>query len=356
MKRNGIISLWKFIFATTIVLFHGQIFFSGKPANPFFRGGYIGVEFFFLVSGYFFAKSVMKKKYNKKSIGKDTISFIYNRLKKLIPYIIIAYVLALSLLFFDDHNIYQLIVSIWNVLLLRVFGFKSVNVLVPAWYISVLILTMFITYPALVKHKENYILRVSPLIVVFGLGYLSQTTALLDLSIGHWKGFIELGLIRGIAEMNLGMIIFYISDSLKKIKYTKLFTWIITIMGELLLICVLIGVQFVKVPGKYDMIYILMMSIALLIISSTKTYDYKLLSNRFVYYLEKLTIPIFLNQAFFVPLLVTISKKIDIVNYHKSIYAYVLTLIFSIIELLIIDYLKKKKINDKIKPLIIKEI
>lgn len=128
MKRNGIISLWKFIFAIVIVFFHGVFFYSGKPDNVFFRGGYIGVEFFFLVSGYFFAKSVLKKRYNQKNIGKDTIKFVYDRTKKMIPYIVIAFLITFVLLFFKDTNICQKVNSIWNLLLLRVFGFKTIKI------------------------------------------------------------------------------------------------------------------------------------------------------------------------------------------------------------------------------------
>ena len=58
-KHNGIISLWKFIFSLVIMIYHAKIFFPEENI-PIFRGGYIGVEFFFLVSGFFLAKKALK--------------------------------------------------------------------------------------------------------------------------------------------------------------------------------------------------------------------------------------------------------------------------------------------------------
>ena len=59
-KRNGIISLWKFLFAIVIAFFHCSQFYQDIK-NPFFPGGYIAVEFFFIVSGFYLAKKGLKE-------------------------------------------------------------------------------------------------------------------------------------------------------------------------------------------------------------------------------------------------------------------------------------------------------
>ena len=48
--HNGEISILKFLFALLILAFHLGGFYDK------FNYGYIGVEFFFIVSGFFFAK------------------------------------------------------------------------------------------------------------------------------------------------------------------------------------------------------------------------------------------------------------------------------------------------------------
>ena len=354
MKRNGIISLWKFIFAVIIVFYHTQIFYIEKFYSMFFFGGYIGVEFFFVVSGYFFAKSALKQKYVEKNKGRDTMAFVWKRIKKLIPYIVISFLVSFIIFTYNGHEPYELANSIWNLLLLRVFGFQSSSILSPFWYIGVLIFVMFITYPSLVKHKENYILRISPIIVLLVLGFISNKYNYLGLSFGHWLNITNASVFRGLAEMNLGMIIYYISKRLEKVEYTKFFRWFLTIVGELLLILVVIGAEF-SIPTQYDMVFLLMISIAVLIISSTKTYEYKLFTNKFTNYLERLSMPMFINQMSVIYFLQLLSKKITFIDWQVSLIAVGLTLICSIIEMLLIDFLKTKNLGEKLKPIIIKK-
>lgn len=54
-QRNGIIDLMRFIFCIGIVFGHGR--YLGNPTGtvPFAQGGYLGVEFYFLVSGFLMA-------------------------------------------------------------------------------------------------------------------------------------------------------------------------------------------------------------------------------------------------------------------------------------------------------------
>ena len=85
-KHNGIISLWKFIFACVIVLFHCNTFYESTP-NYFVKGGYIAVEFFFIVSGFYMARKALKKQTKN----------INNKIN-LIPYTIIIIILSIILL------------------------------------------------------------------------------------------------------------------------------------------------------------------------------------------------------------------------------------------------------------------
>ena len=57
-KHNGIISFWKFIFSLLILALQGGM--MRKDAIYSFKGGSIGVEFFFIVSGYLFCHKCLK--------------------------------------------------------------------------------------------------------------------------------------------------------------------------------------------------------------------------------------------------------------------------------------------------------
>ena len=156
-KRNGIVSLWKFIFSLVIAFFHGSEFYLPNQ-NPFFLKGYIVVEFFFIISGFYFAAEVIKKRYSKKELGNDLLLFIWKKIKSFLPYIFVGYFFSLIFqAYFSKWGINHIINSFWNFTLLKYFGFGNVIMLGQLWYISYMLLSMFILYPFVVKNKENFI-------------------------------------------------------------------------------------------------------------------------------------------------------------------------------------------------------
>lgn len=59
-QKNGAIEFYRFLFSMIIGLLHFRGY--GKlPKNTAFNGGYLGVEFFFIVSGYFLMKQYEKE-------------------------------------------------------------------------------------------------------------------------------------------------------------------------------------------------------------------------------------------------------------------------------------------------------
>ncbi len=67
MKRNGTIDFFKFIFTLIIIIYHSFSFVSRKTA--YFKGGYVFVAYFFIVSGLLMAKSLCKQNENEKLLG-----------------------------------------------------------------------------------------------------------------------------------------------------------------------------------------------------------------------------------------------------------------------------------------------
>nr|HPK17136.1 acyltransferase family protein [Clostridia bacterium] len=90
-KYNPEIDVWKFVFSIVIFLFHSyKLKFTGGDA--LLGKGYLAVEFFYLVSGYFMAASV--KRLEDKSgakpaaLGSETVKFIERKISRIyLPYI-----------------------------------------------------------------------------------------------------------------------------------------------------------------------------------------------------------------------------------------------------------------------------
>ena len=112
-KHNGIISFWKFMFSIMIIVFH-----CVGLANPgdriFLEYGAIGVEFFFLVSGYLMAKKVVNDNSKINNLGKETVSFVWKKYKAFFPYMLVAFLISLLVnIKIEGYNKNQIINSIY---------------------------------------------------------------------------------------------------------------------------------------------------------------------------------------------------------------------------------------------------
>lgn len=89
-NKNGLVELFRFLCSLWVAYFHG---FSPILSDKF-SGVNISIDFFFMVSGIFFLKSLEKLK--EKSFWQGTKSIIWGRIKRFIVPLIIA---ALSILY-----------------------------------------------------------------------------------------------------------------------------------------------------------------------------------------------------------------------------------------------------------------
>lgn len=88
-KKNGLIELMRFLMSLWVAYFHG--FLGVVPEK--FNGVNVSVDFFFIISGLFFLKSV--EKHRDKPFFKGAFCVVWDRAKRLIVPLIIA---ALSIL------------------------------------------------------------------------------------------------------------------------------------------------------------------------------------------------------------------------------------------------------------------
>ena len=86
--RNGKIDFMKFLFAFIIVIHHSRNL-VGDDVSPFF-GGSFAVEFFFIVSGYLFLRTILKAPDNTSEIGKETKNLIEQKQKKELNFTILS--------------------------------------------------------------------------------------------------------------------------------------------------------------------------------------------------------------------------------------------------------------------------
>lgn len=339
-KHNGIISFWKFCFCLMIIIYHARLF-ADKSDYILLPLGSIGVEFFFIVSGYLMTKKILNNESDITNLGKETWIFIFNKVKSLFPYIICGGLLSLIILnIYKDMNIYKNISSIWDLLLLIMTGIKGTQINAPVWYLSSMLICMFILYPMIRKFKRNFIYLVLPLIILLGSGIINQNATNFR-NPNEWLGFTYLGNIRALIELSIGAIIYIFYEKIKKVNFTNIGKISITIIEILGFLSPFIVSQFID-SKKYDFIIILILSISILLAFTEKTLEYSILSNKFSYWLEKISLPLYIFNHPIRIFMLNSSLFSNINYYQKTLIFIIITFVVSIISMYIIEYLKKK--------------
>lgn len=337
-KHNGIISFWKFMFTLCIMFLHTG-HFPKLPGQALFPNGHIAVEFFFIVSGFLMARSAFTKP-DDESLPKDTWNFIFKKIKNIFPYFLFSFIIlgAISILT-DSHSIYGWTTTLWELLLLRMVGFKMERLNSVAWYISAMIIGMAIIYPLLKKYKKNYSQLVAPILAILIAGYMSREFGNLKTTL-TWTGFVYTGTLRAFMDLNFGILAYELCNKLKTLNFTKFGGGILTLIEILFFSFVVLEAQFLENTYSMDYIYTLMLIIAITIAFSEKTLTYNFACNKFFYYLEKLSIPMYFNQMFFI-YSINYFKVFATFNYYEKVIIFIIAdLILGIITLYIVKYAK----------------
>lgn len=235
------IEFWRIIFTLMIVLQHLTTFYPKFLETYSLVGGwYVGVEFFFIVSGYLLAKK--SKEHNM-----TALQYQVNRFRRLYPMYILAF--TVSFLFMNvcvEHNsitiiVYNLLHNADEVLMLQLFGTNKIVVYnIVTWYISAMFIAGYIVYWLVINHRKSFVEFIAPLsvMVIYSYHYRVYGSSM------QWyitnELFLNTGLTRAFAGMSLGVIGYELSVNSwrdKILRHQKLLTFV-EVMGYLTVIVV----------------------------------------------------------------------------------------------------------------------
>lgn len=182
----------------------------------------MGVEFFFICSGIFMAASGAGN--TEKPIAKDTLHFIWKKIKGLMPNYYVAWVIAFTVVNagVPIRTIARnLVMSMWELLGLVQAGFSSYTANSPTWYLSAMLLAMFGLYPLMKKYKDTFFYILAPILVIFmaGVSYREFRDASLEWA-WTWKGFYLEGMFRAVMEIMLGCVCYKAALWIRGIRWT----------------------------------------------------------------------------------------------------------------------------------------
>ncbi len=298
LKKNGKVEILRFIFCICVVLFHAGADVFGKDRSvgeylTFFYHGRIGVEFFFLLSGFLAAKSAYNLK-NTNSIGENTFNFIFKKIKIIFPYHIFAIVFSIIILMIYSNNfISDFAKRFPSIFFLQRTGISNVDFISVEWYICSMLIALAIIFPMLLKNFDLTAKVISPVASSLIIGYLIKTYGAMPAS-NSFEVFTYSCNVRGFAVVLLGCFCFAVSQKMKQHNFSSIQKLFLALVENL---CWLVTIFYIisNLNRKYEayVIYILALGITIVFFRDFSNGPY---NSKLIFYLGKLSLPIYLCQ------------------------------------------------------------
>ena len=218
-QRNNLVEFARFLFSLLVVGYHVQMTWAGNKLSVF-EGGALAVEFFFLISGYFLARSIEKISAKEEiNIFKETLMFMWGKIKAILPVHVVAIIGMVIVILSTKINeagkiILNGLPSVFLVHMIVVWNDSfNLALIVPEWYISSMLICMLFMFPiGVLLHKKIN----GALVTLCLLGILVIALLIYGFS-AKWKlsqNFVYD--LRAWGEMYVGMFAYFFSPILAK--------------------------------------------------------------------------------------------------------------------------------------------
>lgn len=313
--RDYTVELWRFIFCIAVLGFH---FFS-KIDVSIMRAGYLGVEFFFLLSGYgvfvWYEKRMMKKEMKDKltQLG----SYIGSRIVKLYPLYMFSLFLMLMLKMFQNKwmiaDVFAYLKTEWAELLWLQCGPLGNEVLISAlWYVPAMFWGSVILLVLLMFTGRVGGMLLCPVISLLIYSYYFRLIHKIDVIFSYHA------VLRGIAGLALGVAIGFWCHTLREKDGEKsrlperiearnrIGSLIGYVIANSILLSVFIYMNFGR-RSNWDFFVIFLYALSLLILLFIRMPLSESISKRFAF-LSGLTYPVYVLQMPVIELLLMLIK------------------------------------------------
>lgn len=306
MQRNGEIEFLRFVIISIIVNFHAAHWF---PLSVILPAGCLGVEFFFLLSGYLLASSAARRNAPLHTapswiqIHQENQSLFIRKVRAFLPELFVSCLIACAVYALcSSHPIGSIcrtavITQFGNGLFLKMSGLYCGGLNGASWYLSTLLMCTLLLYPLLRRWGNGLVYLVVGILL---LGSLFQADPQFYYTPTQPLGFILKGNVRGMAEMMIGASLYPLVQHLRLGSPTP--------VGRVLLTCVKWGcfLVFVAYTAGFHLglgLLMLALCVMLVLIFWEKCFDSHWYQNKVFLFLGRLSLPLFLSHHFYANLL-----------------------------------------------------
>lgn len=295
-EKNSLLELWRFLFCMAVLGLH---FFAKTDLN-YFHAGYLGVEFFFIVAGYFVGAYYNKYQKDKdlkvrfKSVGNYAVS----RFKRLYPFYLLALIIILLvrtvLKQYQLREIWSVIKSCFAEFFLLQWTVLGNEVLISAgWFVPAVFFggIFFVLLLAFTGKIGGFVF--APVISFFIYRYYFLLIGKIDVIFSYHS------VLRGIAGIGFGVFIYFLCNEIKGNavlgkRENKWISGILCMISSVLFLAVFIYTNYGR-RSKLDFLVILLYGIGLALLMKSNVKVPKRLANLFLT-LGKITYPIYIFQ------------------------------------------------------------
>lgn len=304
--RFGEVELMRFLAAMMVLNVHTRCYAGCGSLVP---GGYLGVEFFFLLSGYLMASQVHKQATaaplpaQSTELWDETYRYLWRRLCSFWPELFIACCIGLGVFAWGHHFAVQETLSkaydtlMGNLLLLHMTSLAPWGVNVPTWYLSALLLSSAALYPMFRRFGH------SPIWIVFALALLGYATVADEKAatqgfagVARWMGWTLKGNLRAFAELTLGFSLFPLVQHIARINVSRRLSLGLTVLKWG---CYGIAFFYCLHPnGRYLTLALCALACALVLCFSRHCIDRNLYQHGWIMWLGRFSLPLYLSHYF----------------------------------------------------------
>lgn len=342
--HNCRLDIYKLVMTVICAMMHFEGHFFPKD-RLVFAGGYLVVDFFFVLDGFLLYQSYKSGKYS------DSIDFTWKRFKRFFPYAVTLVLAFVVMAFCHDviageyglrESIKWIVITGMNeiaeLLFLQMF-IPTAWINFVTWYISVLLIVGFVLYEYL-RCKKNKYSWMMPVVFLAIIKYLIAVYGHLDVHYDNIPNIMQgAGVFRGIAGMCIGVFGAEIVDEIhiegrdkrKGLTLLEVFIFAFIFMD-----------MFVFPHSKYDAIFVVACALLIpLTFYNGSTNKY----NRIFNIINKLTFSMFFLQNFVRQIWLYIREQHENITkygFGMTMLLYLVTLVALSSALIYVVQLEKK--------------
>lgn len=291
--KNYQIEFWRYFFTCVICMLHFEAAYFTDGSQPVFKCGYLGVEFFFILSGFFLMKHLDKKEEN-------AIGYTIGRIQRLYPNLVLSWIfLICNIAYFNHYSFTDILreikLHVWEYLLMNITGITWDILNGPTWYLSALIIAGYFVYWVAKWNRKAFLECIAPLIIILVYFWYIPMGEGLDYHL-HIGRIFYAGIERAFGGLCIGCITYKLSNYLiSKNLRGGIFTLI-----ECAVIVAILDVVFYGEKNSGNFLVLLAFPILIVIEYNGLSYLSKLLNRKIFGFLGKSCMSIYVNQVFII--------------------------------------------------------